>query len=299
VTIFDCVEFSKGLRYIDVASDLAFLYMDLERLGVPALARTLGSVYAEESGDTEVPSLLAPFGCYRAFVRLKLACIALQQIQEDDPSRPALLAEVNSLSALAERLVWRARLPLVLVFCGLPASGKSTLAEEVSRRSGLPHLSSDVIRKGLAGIPVTKHGPSEIYGERFTMLTYDDLLVEALELVDSVGGTVVDATFGQRLRRRVLADSAQRSGARVLFCECRAPESVLRARAGAREEKPERGSDASWEVVREQMDAFEPLDDVPVQDHLVLRTDRPLEETLEEVEAFVNRATDAVPRSFR
>jgi aminoglycoside phosphotransferase family enzyme/predicted kinase len=297
VTIYDCVEFSKRLRYIDVASDLAFLYMDLERLGVPTLARALGQAYAEQSGDPDVPGLLPYFGCYRAFVRLKLACIALGRTPAGDLGRPALLTEADHLTSLAGRLMWRARLPLVLVCCGLPASGKSTLADEVSRRSGLAHLSSDMIRKELAGTPVTKHGAAEIYGARFTMLTYDDLLVETLELLDSVGGAVVDATFGQRHRRRVLADAAHRSGARVLFCECRAPEAVLRERAVAREAKPERGSDATWEVIRDQIEAFEPLDDVPAADHLVLRTDRPVEETLAEVEAFASRALDSSPLS--
>jgi aminoglycoside phosphotransferase family enzyme/predicted kinase len=295
VTVYDCVEFSERLRYIDVASDLAFLYMDLERLGAPALAKALGREYAEHSGDADVLGLLPFFGCYRAFVRLKLTCIQLDRTERGDQGRSELLSEASALVSLAGRLVWRARLPHVLVFCGLPASGKSTLAEEISRRSGLPHLSSDVIRKALTGTPVTKRGSSEIYEPRFTMLTYDDLLVEALELLDAEGGTIVDATFGQRLRRRVLADAANRGGARVLFCECRAPEAVLKERARAREREPERGSDATWDVVREQIDAFEPLDDVPARDHLVLRTDRPVGETLEEIDAFVNRAIDAVP----
>jgi predicted kinase len=216
-------------------------------------------------------------------------------MKRSDEGRSALLSEASALASLAERLVWRARLPLVLVFCGLPASGKSTLAEEISRRSGLPQLSSDVIRKDLTGTPLTERGSSEIYEARFTMLTYDDLLVEALELIDAEGGAIVDATFGQRLRRRVLADAAHRSGARVLFCECRAPEAVLKERATAREQQPERGSDATWDVVRGQIDAFEALEDVPARHHLVLRTDRPFGETLEEVDAFVNRAIDTTP----
>jgi aminoglycoside phosphotransferase family enzyme len=29
VTLFDCIEFSEALRWIDVASELAFTYIDL------------------------------------------------------------------------------------------------------------------------------------------------------------------------------------------------------------------------------------------------------------------------------
>jgi predicted kinase len=76
----------------------------------------------------------------------------------------------------------------------------------------------------------------------------------------------------------------------VLFIECRAPLETLRERARAREGAPERGSDATWEVVRTQAGAFEPLDDVPPADRHSLRTDRPLEATVDEAERLVAAA---------
>ncbi|WP_308411731.1 AAA family ATPase [Mycobacterium avium] len=41
---------------------------------------------------------------------------------------------------------------------GLPASGKTTLARALAGRLGLVHLSSDVARKRMAGIPPTRRG---------------------------------------------------------------------------------------------------------------------------------------------
>jgi aminoglycoside phosphotransferase family enzyme len=38
VTIYDCLEFNEHLRYCDVASEIAFLAMDFDRLGAPGLA---------------------------------------------------------------------------------------------------------------------------------------------------------------------------------------------------------------------------------------------------------------------
>jgi aminoglycoside phosphotransferase family enzyme/predicted kinase len=292
LTIYDCVEFAEDLRYMDVASDLAFLYMDLERLGASGLAIALERAYIEQSQDEEVHELLPFFACYRAWVRIKIACLKLEGLEDGSPDRAALLSEVRSLAALSLRFVWQARLPLVLVFCGVGASGKSTLADRITSESGLHHLSSDVIRKGLTGIPLSERGPQTLYDEGSTMQTYDDLLVEALEITDASRGVVVDATFGKRHRRKALADAIQASGARVLFCECRAPEGVLRERAAARELAPERGSDATWTIIEQQMESFEPLDEVPARNHLVLRTDRPLVETLDDVEAFVSRAVE-------
>jgi uncharacterized protein len=266
--------------------------MDLERLGASALAIQLERAYIEQSHDEEVRELLPFFACYRAWVRIKIACLKLQTLEAGSLDRAELLSEVRSLAALSHRFVWQARLPLALVFCGTSASGKSTLADRVTSESGLHHLSSDAIRKGLAGIPTKERAPQTLYDEGSTMQTYDDLLVEALEITDAARGVVVDATFGKRHRRKALADALQASGARVLFCECRAPEDVLRERAVVRERAPERGSDATWTIIEPQMEAFEPLDEVPARDHLVLRTDRPIEETLGEIEAFVGRAVE-------
>ena len=66
IRIIDCVEFSEGLRYVDVASDLGFLAMDLDRLGARGLSDELVGAYRESSGDADLP-LLIPF--YKFIVR--------------------------------------------------------------------------------------------------------------------------------------------------------------------------------------------------------------------------------------
>ncbi len=50
IDVIDCVEFSERLRYGDVASEIAFLAMDLDRLGAPGLADELVEAYAEVGG---------------------------------------------------------------------------------------------------------------------------------------------------------------------------------------------------------------------------------------------------------
>jgi aminoglycoside phosphotransferase family enzyme/predicted kinase len=297
ITIYDCVEFDERLRFVDVASDLAFLYMDLERLGAGYLATALADAYVEESGDTGVRELLPFFACYRAWVRAKTACLRLEQLGEGDRRRRDLLAEAASFAALAHRLAWRGRLPLVLVFCGVAASGKSALAEELSARSGLAHLGTDLIRKGLAGIRPDQRGTSELYQPAFTVRTYEELARRAVAAVEASGGAIVDGTFAESPQRRLLLDSLEHTGARVLFCECRAPVGALRERAVAREEAPQRGSDATWSVVESQLERFEPLDDVPAQAHLPIRTDRPPTDVLDEIEAAVNVRTLQYPTS--
>ena len=56
IDVIDCVEFSERLRYSDVASEIAFLAMDLDRLGASGLADELVEDYVEISGDEELAS---------------------------------------------------------------------------------------------------------------------------------------------------------------------------------------------------------------------------------------------------
>jgi aminoglycoside phosphotransferase family enzyme len=52
VTLFDCIEFSEDLRWIDVASEIAFLYIDLLDQRQPGLAGWLTQRMAEPAAVT-------------------------------------------------------------------------------------------------------------------------------------------------------------------------------------------------------------------------------------------------------
>lgn len=51
ITIFDCIEFSDALRWIDVVNDLAFLTMDLHIHSAGRFAQCLLNAWLEFSGD--------------------------------------------------------------------------------------------------------------------------------------------------------------------------------------------------------------------------------------------------------
>jgi predicted kinase len=292
ITIYDCIEFDERLRFIDVASELAFLYMDIGRLGAEHLAAALERAYVERSGDTQLRELLPYFACYRAMVRAKVACIRLGQLPAGDPQGERLLAQAQSLVSLCERQVWRARLPLVLVLCGVGASGKSTLAREAAARSGLPWLQSDAIRKQLAGVAVGRHAPQRAYDDAFTERTYAELATKASQAAGSAGGVIVDATFARRRWREALAEPLRAAGARVVFCECNASEAVLRERAGAREHAPEHGSDATWEIVRSQLERFEPLDEQSNGDRIVVDSGGRAGDAYDQLDRLLGRLLD-------
>src|SRR4030095_7324530 len=72
IQIFDCIEFNHRFRYGDVASEIAFLMMDLDRLGRADLGLRFLNAYLEESGDYDAVPLLDFYCAYRAYVRGKV-----------------------------------------------------------------------------------------------------------------------------------------------------------------------------------------------------------------------------------
>jgi hypothetical protein len=114
------------LRYLDIISDLAFLAMDLEYNHFPETARSLIRLYVELTNDIGALPLLNFYRCYRAMVRCKVSCLRLR---ESAGIRPDLLrGAAGRYLAMAHDYAAAFSRPILWVVCGLPASGKSTIA---------------------------------------------------------------------------------------------------------------------------------------------------------------------------
>ena len=283
IEVFDPVEFDPVLRQTDVSADLAFLVMDLERHGRPDLVRELLSGYRAAGGDPGGDELVFFYAAYRAWVRAKVAWLRAGQ----RGSRDADLADLASLAALGGRLAWRARLPRAIVVCGPAASGKTHLARHLGAAAGLVHLSSDVVRKALLGLPSDRPAPAEAYGADLSRRTYAELGLRAAREMGRAGGVLVDATFRRAADREAFAAAYSASPAPV-FLECRAPAAVLAARATGRVGEPDQASDAGAELALSQLASFEALDEVDALRHVVLRTDRPVAAVVDELEAVLD-----------
>jgi uncharacterized protein len=262
IDIIDCVEFSEGLRYADIASDLAFLLMDLDRLGAPALGHQLLTTYLEQIADPELPRLLNFYKCSRAAVRAKVSSLKAMQDEVPEPQRRSARETAHKYFALALGYA-KAGSPALIVVCGLPASGKSTIAKVLAERSGFPVFNSDVIRKRLAGKAPTSRAGADwrqgIYSQEFTAATYAGLLSEAAAALRSGAGAIIDATYMESGERVMVRDLARQMAVPIVFVECAVGDAEAKARLDARAQQSNAVSDATWEIYLQHKAAFAPF----------------------------------------
>jgi aminoglycoside phosphotransferase family enzyme/predicted kinase len=241
--VIDCVEFSHALRCADVASDVAFLAMDLERLGRPDLAAAFVDAYVASSGDHELRRLLAFYCAYRACVRGAVEGLRAAESGVEAGAR------ASRYFTLALRHAWRSRPPFVIACGGLSGSGKTTLAAALADATGFVHVSTDLVRR--RDTPGT--GPTAYGVERYTpaarAAVYARLCEEAGAALAAGEGVVADATFIRRADRDLLAMTAAAHGRRLLFLECDAAPEVIRRRLDARQGGP---SEARWDTYLQQ-----------------------------------------------
>ncbi|MCL0029695.1 hypothetical protein M1N19_01850 [Dehalococcoidia bacterium] len=107
VYIFDCIEFNDRFRYCDVASEVAFLAMDLDVHGYPHLSRHFVDSYVALSGDRELEQLLNFYRCYRAYVRGKVESFKLDDPHISDEEKGRVLGIARRYFELAESYALR------------------------------------------------------------------------------------------------------------------------------------------------------------------------------------------------
>jgi uncharacterized protein len=169
----------------------------------------------------------------------------------------------------------------LIVVCGVPAAGKSTLAAALARTTGLPVVSSRAARAGAAP-GLARRNPS-----RYSAAVYTRLGRLAAIAVARQGGAIIDASFRRATDRPAFARGLCSCPADALFVECRAPADVLDERAGRRARQ--------GHPVDPDRHSFAPLDDIAPGRRLAVSTNRPVTLLTDLVTSFIRAAEP--PRS--
>jgi aminoglycoside phosphotransferase family enzyme/predicted kinase len=251
VQIFDCVEFNRDLRCADVASDLAFLLMDLTRLGASEVATSLLARYREAGLDLP-DELLRLYSAHRALVRAKIAGLEIPGSGREEAARH--MAEATDFLDLASGAALTVR-PVLLAMTGLSGTGKSTVARRLARALGARLFASDVVRKDLAGIegPAPAAWGEGIYRSEWTSATYDRLFALAEVSLRSGTPVILDAAFLATEQRTGAAAAAARANVQLVLVETVCDEETVAARLAARVAQGRSPSDATLSIFRQQL----------------------------------------------
>lgn len=268
-TPFDCIEFSETLACIDLAYDVAFLLMDLDRRGLRALANRALGRYFGRMGHLPVLAALPLMMALRALIRAKVTAFAMKERDGDAPETPSGAGEAASIRLQAQGLfaaskAWiagddpRRAAPCLVAIGGLSGSGKTTLgralAPWIGRAPGAIHLRSDMLRKRLAGVaPEVRLAPAH-YTIEAGETVYATLCAEAATSLSGGQSVVADAVFARPDEREGIEAAARAAGVPFLGL-------WLEAGTGTRVDRiqgrTDDASDATVKVARDQ-DRYDP-----------------------------------------
>jgi len=182
IQLFDCIEFSHDLRFIDTAADIAYLAMDLDLAGRRDLSDILIDTYQEVANDDDLCVLLPFYQTYRAVIRGNIAVLAASEIEMPEPDRDRNTSIAAAAYDLARCYSGERTTPALMITVGYSGSGKSTLAREISRRLPAILLSSDEIRKELVDQLPCK---GDLYSPANRTHVYDELRHRAIYYLTS------------------------------------------------------------------------------------------------------------------
>jgi aminoglycoside phosphotransferase family enzyme/predicted kinase len=274
---FDCIEFSPELRFIDVMSDIAFLYMDLAAHRRRDLGHALVSAYLEHTGDYEGLRLFTMFAVYRALVRAKIDALAAASASGTSAAEPLLERRRQRIRVAGQLL--RDRRPALLITHGVTGSGKSWLSERLVGQLPALRIRSDLERKRLAGVSPfakTDSGIGEkLYSPDVTDQVYARLRRCAAAALTSGSTVIVDAAFLRAADRQQFAELARERRCPFAILWCHADGETLRARVVGRSQSGSDASEGTLAVLEHQRATRQDLTAVELAQAISIDTGQP------------------------
>ena len=165
---------------------------------------------------------------------------------------------------------------LIVLFCGLPGVGKTSLAKELAPLINAVVLSTDKLRKELI--------PNPTYTKEEKELIYDVMLLVARYLHNAAGvNCILDATFNtEESRENARKKLGNISPDQIYIIECMCPEDIVISRLKTRKGDY---SDADIGIYRKMKQVYEPVKDK--QRHIVADTSRDPKINAEEIKTYI------------
>lgn len=149
---------------------------------------------------------------------------------------------------------------IIIIICGLPGVGKTTISKDLARLINAVILSTDKIRKELF--------PRPTYTRQERRLVYDILTLLAEYLYNANVNCILDATFNTEYSRKRLKDRISIPSDQICIIECTCPESLIISRLRNRKNDY---SDADISIYKRMKAIYEPV----VGEHITVDTSQP------------------------
>ncbi len=137
---------------------------------------------------------------------------------------------------------------MIVLICGLPGVGKTTIAKNLAPLIDAVILSSDKIRKELI--------PNPTYTKEERKLIYDVMVLIAAYLQNSDINIILDATFNKEDSRNKVKQRIRVPRDEFFIIECVCPENIIFSRIKNRKEDY---SDADISVYQKMKKIYEPV----------------------------------------
>ncbi|MEM0360822.1 MAG: AAA family ATPase [Candidatus Diapherotrites archaeon] len=150
---------------------------------------------------------------------------------------------------------------MLLVFFGLPATGKTFLAKEISKTLGLQYLNMDNSSKNSI--------ESQLFFCKMGEFLEEKILTGK--------GVVVDGSFCLKSEREMLKEIAERKGIPIFFIEMTASRALIGERMT--------GNNAMLALYNKMQSQFEPM----LEPHLVVDSSMPFKKQVERVKFYLQK----------
>lgn len=259
---FDGIEFNSEYSWIDVASDVSFLVMDLDERGHADLSSIFLNGYLEQTGDYRSLSVLRWYLVYRALVRAKIAVMRACQLNQVQRLDSEQMAPAKEYIQLADRMITPVK-PHLWITHGVSGSGKTIGSQRIVQKEAAVRIRSDVERKRLFKTSNLSRSDNEsvecMYSPTASEATYRRLFDVAKDILRADFPVVVDATFLKHSDRQRFQMLAKSEGAEFRIVDFRVDVETLKQRIIDRRLMQNDASDATLAILADQLLAQEPL----------------------------------------
>ncbi len=157
---------------------------------------------------------------------------------------------------------------MLILVCGLPGTGKTTVAKKIADKTKSFVFNTDIVRKELFEKPK--------YTKKEKELIYNLLFEMTEKFLKSAKNVVLDGTFYKKELRERVRKIAENMNSDFHIVEVVCDEKILKKRMGKRTKK-RTPSDADFEIYKKIEKEFEPIR----EKHFVVETGKDWEKEIE------------------